>query len=161
MGYTVKSIKTINGVDGQGFSAKIYFDGKLIGQVFDYADGAPVVLDMQAVHRKALMDYVDTLPNITCAFKDPATGKPAVVKPTADAFIVTMVQRQRTLQRVKRFIKKGNTLVVIDHGELYKIEYTIMRESTVSYYRKAHPSHIILNGLSDDDLLSTLASFGL
>lgn len=61
MGYTVKSIKTINGVDGQGFSAKIYFDGKLIGQVFDYADGAPVVLDMQAVHRKSLMDYVDTL----------------------------------------------------------------------------------------------------
>lgn len=115
---------------------------------------------MEPDYHNALIAYVDTLPEFMGSF-DPSIGKRATMKHTVDSFVTRLVDIQRDLVRVKRMMKNGKTLVAIDNRKMYTIAYTKMHENSFSDHQKSHPDHIVLNGLSDDEISSMLDQFYL
>lgn len=61
--YTVKNIKTFRGMEGSGFSASIYRDGKNVGEVTDDASGGPMQFFWNTRdEEKAAKDFEKNLP---------------------------------------------------------------------------------------------------
>ena len=61
--YSIKNVKTFRGMEGQGFNADLYKDGKKIAFVMDSAQGG--CLDFEWIDRKEekiINDYAKTLP---------------------------------------------------------------------------------------------------
>jgi len=160
--YHVKNLKIFRGMEGQGFNAMLYFGERRLGLVMDDASGGPVVLELSPADRSALDEYVQSLPDITCSFDDPDTGKPATLKPSADWFVSNLVNRTDRLKQIKKILKKPTMLVVLDKGEVFKIEYTVeVNAKTLTDYQKKYPDHLIFNGLTDDQIIDALDSHGL
>ena len=58
-GIQLKSIKNTTGMEGYGFSASLYLDGKKIGTVADYADGGDFIYDFTSKEaEKAFEDRI-------------------------------------------------------------------------------------------------------
>lgn len=160
--YHVKNLKIFRGMEGQGFNATLYLGKQRLGTVIDDASGGPVVFNLSPEDRNALDEYVQSLPDITCTFNDPDTGKPATLKPSADLFVSKLVNRTDRLKQIKKILKKPTMLVVLDKGDVFKIEY--MREvnaKILTDYQKTYPDHFVFNGLTDDEIIDALESHGL
>ncbi|MBU2752803.1 hypothetical protein HER14_18220 [Acidithiobacillus thiooxidans] len=160
--YHVKNLKIFRGMEGQGFNATLYLGKQRLGTVIDDASGGPVVLELSPADRSALDEYVQSLPDITCTFNDPDTGKPATLKPSADWFVSNLVNRTDRLKQIKKILKKPTMLVVLKNGEIFKIEYTREVDAkTLTDYQKTYPDHFVFNGLTDDQIIDALESHGL
>lgn len=159
--YRIKNLKTFRGVEGNGFNATLYLGQKRLGTVIDDASGGPVIFEISDADKKALDDYAQSLPDIVCPFND-HTGKPAVLKNSADLFVSHLVNQVASLKRVKSILRKGTMLAVIEDHQLYKIEY--MRDvntKIINDYQKNYPNAVVLNRLSDADILAALAAHGV
>lgn len=155
--YSVKGLKFFRGIEGRGFNATLYRDNKRLGTIIDDAHGGPLMVELSHEDRQALNDYVHSLPDVTCSFIDPDTGKPAIVKPSVDLFLSNLVNLTDMLNRIRKLLKKPNMLVVLDKGEVYRIEYmSAVNTKIIDDYRKTYPDHLILNRLSEDEIMGLL-----
>jgi len=59
--YEVKNIKDFIGMEGHGFNASLYCDGKRIGMVSDHATGASYVYDMSNKDYETLDEYTKSI----------------------------------------------------------------------------------------------------
>lgn len=159
--YNIRNLKIFRGMEGHGFNATLYLGKQRLGAVIDDASGGPLSIELSLEDRKALEEYVQSLPEVTCPFNDPNTGKPAVLKPSVELFVSNLANRTDMLKRVKRILKNPCMIAVIENGSLYKIEYTNVNSKVISDYRKDYPDHLVLNRLSDDEIMAALEAHGL
>lgn len=160
--YTVKGIKTFRSTEGNGFNATLYLGKRRLGSVIDNSTGTPILFEISAEDKKALDEYVAGLPDAVAPFVDPMTGKPAVMKVSAELFVSRMVDKMLLLKKVKSFFKKGDLLVVIENKSVYKIEYTgIIKTKIIEDYRKSYPDGFVLNRLSDEEILAAFDTYGV
>lgn len=153
--YTVGKIKTFNGMEGRGFNAVIYFDGKRIAEAIDDASGGPLYLRFDDPDQeRQLRDYVATLPAHVCDFVDSATGKPAVVTVTMELFVEDLVNVTQIVNRVKRLVR--TSVVVMENGAISQFKAKPTPEALAAIQRQ-NPGAVILNGLSDDEVMTRVA----
>lgn len=178
--YTVKGIKTFVGMEGQGYNASLYRDGKPVAFVIDDASGGPLQVEWKdhAAERltvetkdykgdpwtvkmtpeeKALHDHVSTMAPRTCEWTDSETGKPAVMAVTSDIFIEDLVNDALLLKDVAK-MTKGKVAFARD-GKLY----TVKCDPTAANIEKVkvrNPGAVVLNGMDDLTLLATVRALG-
>ncbi|WP_081577042.1 hypothetical protein [Acidithiobacillus thiooxidans] len=159
--YSVKNIKRVRGTDGYGFTATLYFGNKRLGTVMDHANGAPLFFEVEREAKQALELYAKGLPDKICDFNDPQTGQPAVVKYTAELLVDQLVNQAQSLKQVKNILKKGSTIAIIGNRKVYKIEYMgPVGLKIIANYKKENPEAIVLNGLSDEEIMATMEAHG-
>lgn len=134
---TLKNVKTFNGMEGQGFSATMYVDGKVCCDVIDDANGGcyhyNVAYDRKAGARvagaEALLDkahaFCKTLPLTpwpeSCGGGEGPDGSKGY-QPDLDAFVSELVQQIDTEKRLAR-ARKNATLFSVDGDEGKGIAY--------------------------------------
>lgn len=113
---TLKSVKTFNGLEGQGFSATMYVDGKVCCDVIDDANGGcynyQVAYDRKAGARvagaEALLDkaraFCKTLPTTPWP-ADYGCVDSAGFQPDLDAFVSELVENIANEKRIARLRK--------------------------------------------------------
>lgn len=148
--YTVGKIKPF--IEGWGYKAILYCDGKRIADVIADANGGPLDLRFDDPEQEQrLRNYVATLPAHVCSFVDTETGKPAVIPVTVNLFVEDLVNKTQAVTRVKRLMR--TSVIVIECGELCQFKIKPTPEEIASIQRE-NPKAVILNGLSDDDLFA-------
>jgi hypothetical protein len=65
MNITLKGIKSFNGMEGKGFSATLYIDGRKAGEVFDDARGGEFCYQILREDHAALLKHAATIPDET------------------------------------------------------------------------------------------------
>lgn len=159
--YQIKNLKTFRGVEGNGFNATLYLGQKRLGSIVDDASGGPVIFEISDADKKALDDYAQSLPDIICSFND-HTGKPAVLKNSADLLVSHLVNQAATLKRIKGILRKGTALAIIEDHQIYKVEYMCeVNLQIIKDYQKNYPEAVVLNQLSDADIMAALAAHGV
>lgn len=113
-GYTVKGIKSFVGMEGLGFNATLYKDGRKIAFCIDEGCGGDVIF--QFVNRdgkdeKTLRDYCDTLPRVKCK------GVPEGLKMDMGWFITALVDQCEKDQKFKRQCKTHTLFRLTDDKE--------------------------------------------
>ena len=153
--YTIGKIKTFSGMQGYGYNAILYCDGKRIADAIDDASGGPLNLRFNDPEQeRRLRDYVATLPARVCDFVDPATGKPAVVAVTMELFVEDLVNITQIANRVKRLMR--TSVVVLENGAISQFKAKPTPEALAAIQRQ-NPEAMILNGLSEGDVLARVA----
>jgi hypothetical protein len=110
MNYEVRNVKFFKGHDGIGYNASLYLEGKKIGAVSDYADGAPLVLILNQEERKKLYKY--------CEPMDGSDGLPISGGVNAELFIENLVNEYDVKQRAKRKCKNNTVFFFASDEEL-------------------------------------------
>lgn len=97
---SVKAVKMLHGIEGSGFRCKVYFDGVLVGEAQDSADGGPVMLHpVVGSQPTAVYNYLNALP------KMPFHGVDLDI--TLDIAIVGLVQAASIVKSLTRAHKKS------------------------------------------------------
>lgn len=174
--YTVKGIKTFIGMEGHGYNASLYRDGKLVAFVIDDASGGPLQVEWKDAkdglvevqtkaydgkpwtvkmtrEEKRLHDHATSLPPSVCEWTDPATGKAAELDMTSDLFIEGLVNDALLLKDVAK-MTKGKVTFVRD-GKLYTVKCE-PTPANVEKVKAKNPGVIVLNGMEDSELLATV-----
>lgn len=175
--YTVKGVKTFVGMEGHGYNASLYRDGKLVAFVIDDASGGPLQVEWKdhAAERltvqtkdykgspwtvkmtpeeKMLHDHVSTMPPRTCEWTDSETGKPAVMTVTSDIFIEDLVNDALLLKDVAR-MTKGKVAFIKADGKLYTVKCE-PNETNIAAIKAKHVGCVVLNGMSDLAVLAAV-----
>jgi hypothetical protein len=164
MSYTVKNIKTFNGMEGSGFNCNLYRDKTKIAEVIDDASGGMIIFywaDQEAPRVETNgVDYKDE-PKIykdtpeESLFRTHCLGLPkwdcngTMVHTDMDLYIEELVNQKLMSQNLKLKLKK---IMLYEDGKFssYKIEPTTDHIKAV---RKRHPDAIILNQLAFTEAL--------
>lgn len=174
--YTVKGIKTFVGMEGHGYNASLYRDGKLVAFVIDDASGGSLQIEWKDVseglvevetkdykgdpwvvkmtnEEKALHEHATSLPPSVCDWIDPDTGRPAELSMTSELFIEGLVNDALLLKDVAK-MTRGKVAFVRD-GKLYtvKCEPTV---ANIAKVKERNPGAVVLNGMDDVALLAAV-----
>lgn len=133
---TLKNIKTFNGMDGVGFSASVYIDGKSVGEAIDEGRGGCISLRMSMADRKRVeqicYDEVNanrsTFPYLFDESNSEAT--PKIFEPEG-AWLNHLVSLHDLEKRLKSWCK---TKVVLKEGAEYftiKMKYESRHEAAL------------------------------
>lgn len=102
-GYSVRNVKTFRGMEGEGFNATLYREGRRIAFVIDDASGGDIQIQWtnrctRDVEEKPLLDFLKTLP------KEKWEDQEYDVTP--DVFIATLVDQSQIEKRLKQLFEK-------------------------------------------------------
>ena len=102
-GYSVRNVKTFRGMEGEGFNATLYREGRRIAFVIDDASGGDIQIQWanrrtRDVEEKRLLEFLKTLP------KDRWEDQEYDVTP--DVFMATLVDQSQIEKRLKRLFEK-------------------------------------------------------
>lgn len=174
--YTVKGIKTFVGMEGHGYNASLYRDGKLVAFVIDDASGGPLQVEWKdhaagkvavqtkdhkgdprtvrmTPEEKALHEHATAMPPSVCDWVDPDTGKPAELDMTSELFIEGLVNDALLLKDVAK-MTRGKVAFVRD-GKLYTVKCE-PTAANVAKVKERNPGAVVLNGMDDLTLLATV-----
>lgn len=101
--YTVRNIKTFQGVEGEGFNATLCRDGREVTFVIDDATGGDVRIQWadarsRGAEEKRLLKFLKTLPKERCEDRE--------YDVTPDIFLAALVDQAQTEKRLKRLFRK-------------------------------------------------------
>lgn len=152
--YTVKGIKTFVGMEGHGYNATLYRDGKKVAFVIDDASGGPLQVEWTDPSEEALLrDYATAMPPVTCEWADSATRLPATLDMTPELFIEGLVNDAVLLRDVAK-MTRGKVAFARD-GKLFTVKCE-PTTSNVEAVRAKNPGAVVLNGMDDLTLLATV-----
>lgn len=152
--YSVKGITTFVGMEGHGYNATLYRDGKAVAFAIDDASGGPLSVEWKVSSEEQLMaEHVAKMPLRECDWADPSTGRPALLAVASDLFIEELVNDALLLRDVAK-MTRGKVAFIKD-GKLYtsKVEPT---EAGVARVRAANPGCVVLNGMSSLAVLAAV-----
>lgn len=172
--YTAKNIVTFNGMEGGGFNASLYRDGKRVAHVIDDASGGPLIVDWLdkekaewevvghsgaiitvkgTAEEKFLVEYLKTLPPMETDFVG-SDGEDVTLDWNVDLFVSEIVNAQITFNKMKKDMKK-NVFYIGKDGHLMRMKC----EGNVAVYnqlRTRFQASIIFNELSDEQLMAEI-----
>jgi len=152
--YSVKGIKTFVGMEGHGYNATLYRDGRPVAFAIDDASGGPLSVEWKVGSEESLLaEHVAKMPPRECKWADPSTGRPALLAVTSVIRIEELVNVGLLLRDVAK-MTKGKVAFIKD-GKLYtsKVEPT---EAGVARIRAANPGCVVLNGMDDLAVLAAV-----
>lgn len=113
-GVQLRSLKFFEGMEGYGFNATVYLNGKRVGTAMDQGDGGALYLNIQQEWAEKLNDisklYFDKYPSWL------AEGS-ATTQNYTEPFINELVEFSELEKSFKKEAKKGNGLVVCQFVE--------------------------------------------
>ena len=118
MDYSVKNIKSFQGMEGTGFSCSLYLDNKKIGTVTDTANGGMIDFYFDSVEEENKLDeFCLTLPQWGAEYGDKRydTDK--------DIYVTNLVSKFEETKKVKRWCR---TKIVFKLDEDKKGSYQII-----------------------------------
>ncbi len=171
-GYEVRGIKTFNGMEGAGYNATLYRDGKKVAEVIDDASGGPLMFhwadvkdgtskttirgydgaprEVNCTKEEALLyKYTESLPDHVCSFEG-KDGKPATLQMSPELFVEHLVNDTLLLRDLRRKMK--GKVVFVHEGKLW----TMKAEPTPANLQKVRDEYkgaVVLNDLDDEKLL--------
>lgn len=172
--YTAKNIVTFNGMEGGGFNASLYRDGKRVAYVIDDASGGDIIVDWLdkekaewevtthsgevitvkgTAEEKFLMDYLKTLPPMETNFVG-SDGEDVTLDWNIDLFVSEIVNAQITFNKMKKDMKK-NVFYIGKDGHLMRMKC----EGNAKVYeqlRTRFQASIIFNELGDEQLMAEI-----
>ncbi|MEW5833362.1 MAG: hypothetical protein AB1763_11060 [Campylobacterota bacterium] len=169
--YTLKNVKTFSGMEGRGFNASLYRDGKKVAEVRDDATGGPLRFDWaDALQPKVVIDAFDYAGNpirfngseeekrlhdfCNALPQRESNGRTLRVDP--DWYVSELVDTADLMKRVKRHMK--TKVVIIEGTTISTISYAAgITPETLAAARKNNPKAVVLNGLSDAELAPYVA----
>lgn len=173
--YTVKNLKSFIGMEGHGFNASLYRNGVLVAFVIDDASGGPLSFDWKdrtqplvevkrpssdgkssftvkmTAEEHLLYEIVKAMPPIVCDWTDPNTKKPAILAMCEDLYVGELVEDSFLLSRIKKLSK--TKVVMVKGGDLCSVKHPPTEEN-IAKVKKAHDGALVLNGLSDAEILA-------
>ncbi len=102
-GYRAVGIKETRGSEGHGFYATLVKDGKVLGEISDYADGGPINYRLNADDEKALIAYAKE-------------KYPELQYEPEGAFIGALIDYELSIKKIKT--KAAKALLVADETQL-------------------------------------------
>lgn len=172
LGYHVAGVKSFIGMEGHGYNATLYFEGKKVAFVIDDAGGGPLDVQWEGPrdqtrtidggngkvwHVKAtaaelaLEEAIKGLPDVVCSFDDPNTGRPATLAMTAELFIDDLVNAAQALKDVRKAIKAG--IMFAAEGKVYSTKCDPQSEKVRAQIRRKHPDARMLNDMDEREAL--------
>jgi len=154
MNYEAKGIKTFRGMEGEGYNADLYRDGKKVAFVIDDATGG--MLDVEWLDRKEekiLADHCKTLPDRPAGFLD--EGKEPMMAVTPEIFIEDLVNDALLLKDAAKLTK--GKIAFVDKGKMWTMKlgaHTL--EAATAHVRAKHPEASILNGREPREVLAIM-----
>lgn len=115
MEYTVKNVKSFQGMEGYGFSCSLYRKGMKIGTVTDTASGGMIDFYLNEGEKGVLDTYCSTLPVRKI--------KEMTIPTDCDIFISGLVEKWEKLKQYTRWCKK-QTIFRVDGDK--KDEYRVI-----------------------------------
>lgn len=179
--YSVKGVKTYRGMEGEGFNASLYRNGKRVALVIDDATGGPLMFEWldhkpmdpryvwievetksyegkpmtvrMSPEEKRLHDLVVAMPPRECEWLDDS-GKPAMMSVTPESFVCRLVDDHVLLKDLLKQRQKG--IAYIRDGGLYVVK-AVPTKKNIDKLRNKHDGKVlvVLNGMSDAELLET------
>lgn len=160
-GLSLKAVKEFDGLEGAGFSANIYMDGKSVGSVLDSAYGGCYDYnynskDLETVVSERIKDYytehpaVNTLKIFTMKVEDFGTKNLPVdvyedILEPEDRFFFDLLMLTKTEKSFKKAQKKGGFIVILDYYSLRSVPTPLTQEYTA--YQEKHIDEILQIGL--------------
>lgn len=174
--YTVKGIKTFIGMEGHGYNATLYRDGKAVAFAIDDASGGDLQIEWKdqadglyvvkttnykgepweikmTLEEQRLHELCASMPHTTCEWTDPAADKPAVLAVTMASYIEELVNDALMLRDIARYTK-GKIAFTLG-GKLYTIKMA-PTEANIAIVRAKNVGCVILNGLPDAEALKAV-----
>jgi hypothetical protein len=173
-----KGIRTFKGMEGEGYNASLYRDGKLVALAVDDASGGPLQVEWKdrdsgrcervevegyegkkyvvnmSPEEKLLHDHAASLPDLVSHITGD-DGKPMVMRMTAELFIEELVNDTLLLRDVRRMLR--SKVGFIHNGKMMTGRVSpnnVLR--AIESIRRDHPGALVLNGLPDRELLAAL-----
>ena len=102
-GYTVRNVKCFRGLEGEGFNATLYRDGRRIAFLIDDASGGEIRIQWTDPHTRdteevRLLEFLKTLP------REQSEGIEYSVDP--GIFVAALVDETATEKRLRRIFRK-------------------------------------------------------
>ena len=150
MKYELKAVKTFRGMEGQGFNANLYRDGKKVALVMDSAHGGCYDYEWTSKdERKIFDDYIETLPP---SLEDWMNGKP--MKAFDDGVVSDLLNEYYLAKDAKRVIRNGSFFVP-SKMELRKYTGSIT-EAKRQHAKKKYPDCLFFDTMTLEQAMSTL-----
>jgi len=162
MAYSVGNIKTFKGMEGAGFNAVLYRDGKKVAFVIDSGNGGEcdfqwkdlespkvdinITIDDGKPHtfkgtpeEKILYEYLETLP------REPSEYFPEGHKTDPDIFVEKLLNKFESERWLKRSLRKKYLFQIGDkigseEYQTFKKQPNITREWVETYIKKTYPN---------------------
>lgn len=175
-GWSVKNLKSFNGMEGKGYNATLCHHGLSVAEVIDDASGSELTInwsdyraDMvegscynymgEKVSRemtpeeKLFNDYVLTLPMHVCNFTDKG-GKQVEMRMTDVLFVDELINDQFLLKQLRSLTNKKIAFITLE-GKLYTTKGEL-GQNVVKQVLTKHVGAIILNSLSEQDAIARM-----
>lgn len=157
MSYSLKSVKTFRGRQGQGFNATLLFNGKPVAAVDDMADGGIYHWRWLAADRAqaradeaALEAHIKTLPPLE------VNGSP--MEMDADLFVSSLVEDISIAKQIARWCK---TSVAWVEGRHIRRTKAPPSDALIANVAKNYPAAQILNTMPADAALALVKAVSL
>lgn len=112
----IKNLKTFRGMEGSGFNATLYIDGRKSGMVIDDGNGGCFSYQLPREDHQKIIDHAKTLPRVPFG-----KGMSGDFQPDDDFVINELVVKFEKDKRIKSLIKT-NLVYTSTDGELYSIK---------------------------------------
>lgn len=172
--YTVKNLKTFTGMEGSGYNATLYRDGKAVAAIIDDASGGPLIVDWKdfkggsnfvevsgydysgelriyngTPEEKILMDFINKMEPYMCEYSNKST------RWTHDVYLDEMVNEALFINKIRKACQKR---VVFVDGKTQQIQSVkaLPSEANIIAITKKFGPLTILNGLSDDKFIAAV-----
>lgn len=145
MSYTLKSVKTFRGREGQGFNATLLHNGRAVAEVDDMANGGCYRWHWLAKDREqARADEAAFSAHV-------AAARPDLTFEAEDAFVSEMVEDISVAKQIARWCKSSVTF--INGGQILRTKAAPSAD-VISFVAKKHPAAKILNGMPPAEALA-------
>jgi hypothetical protein len=152
MALSVKGVKGFIGMEGRGFNATLYLNGKKVAFVIDSAQGGNIdyqwegkTRDERDANESLVKKFIDSLPSTALDADAPEWKKSmypdGMVKPDLDVVVCKLVDDVENEARLKR-LKKTNVVFVtpnLSAGQMMTMKHNGNVEQAMEYLKKQHP----------------------
>lgn len=175
-GWSVKNLKSFNGLEGAGYNATLLHNGVKVAEVIDDASGGEININWTDYAAKAVKgycfnymgekvsremspqeklfnDYVLTLPIHVCNFTD-KSGKQVEMKMTEALFVDEIINDAFMLKQL-RSLTKGKIAFITLEGKLYTMKGELGQDVVKQVLTK-HVGAVILNNMSEQDAVACM-----
>lgn len=156
-GYTVRKLKSFIGMEGYGFNADLYRDGKKVAFVIDDASGGCLDIQWVGGHKSEeaakLREYVKSLPT----FK--LNGVEANVEVDEDLFIGELVNDAFLVKDLRSKMKGKVLFIIPSSGDMYTVKHAQgdLLKAIAAMQEKHGKDILVLNAVTDDKELVSIA----
>lgn len=176
--YEVKGIKTFTGMEGGGYNATLYRNGKKVAAVIDDASGGPLMVEwvdyqkpripvkvskyggkykatvQMTPEEKALHDYAVALPPLksNIASEDEPDGM--VMEMDTELFLEELVNQALLLKDLQK-MTKGKLAFEVG-GKVYTMATRDNEAAAREHLKRRHPSAKVLNDMQVQDALAII-----